>query len=79
MKIIVDCGFESGMDVFKALALGADCVCVGRNLMEPLKSGADGVTKRINEMNSELIKVMARTGFKSLDEINSSVIWKRTV
>lgn len=27
MKIFVDCGIESGMDVFKALALGADAVC----------------------------------------------------
>lgn len=79
MKIMVDCGFESGMDVFKALALGADCVCIGRNLMEPLKNGADGVTRRINEMNNELVKVMARTGFRLLDEIDSSVIWKRTV
>ena len=76
---MVDCGFESGMDVFKALALGADCVCVGRNLMEPLKEGAEGVTRRINEMNSELIKVMARTGFKTLADIDSSVIWKRMV
>ena len=79
MKIMVDCGFESGMDVFKALALGADCVCVGRNLMEPLKKGADGVTGRINEMNNELIKVMARTGFKTLADIDSSVIHKRMV
>ncbi|MBQ8826352.1 MAG: alpha-hydroxy-acid oxidizing protein [Oscillospiraceae bacterium] len=79
MKIMVDCGFESGMDVFKALALGADCVCVGRNLMEPLKEGAEGVTRRISDMNNELIKVMARTGFKTLADIDSSVIWKRRV
>ncbi|MBR4305613.1 MAG: alpha-hydroxy-acid oxidizing protein, partial [Ruminiclostridium sp.] len=74
MKIIVDCGIESGMDVFKALALGADCVCVGRDLMEPLKNGSAGVTERINRLNAELSTVMARTGFKSLKEINSSVI-----
>ena len=79
MKIMIDCGFESGMDVFKALALGADCVCVGRALMDPLKDGAAGVTKRICEMNNELIKVMARTGFGKLSEINSSVIRKREV
>ena len=79
MKIMADCGFESGMDVFKSLALGADCVCAGRNFMDPLKEGADGVTRRINEMNNELVKVIARTGFKTLDEIDSSVIWKRTV
>lgn len=74
MKIFVDCGIESGMDVYKALALGADAVCVGRNLMGPLAEGAKGVTRRINEMNNELSATMARTGAKSLADIDSSVI-----
>lgn len=30
---------ENGMDVFKALALGADGVGIGRHLMDPLKYG----------------------------------------
>ncbi len=77
MTIVVDCGFESGMDVFKALALGADCVCVGRHLMGPLAEGAIGVTRRINEMNAELSMVMARTGSKKLSDIDSSVIWHK--
>ncbi len=77
MKIIVDCGIESGMDVFKALALGADCVCVGRNLMKPLEEGAQGVTRRLTELNNELSVVMARTGMKCLDDIDASVIWHR--
>ncbi len=74
IKIFVDCGIESGMDVYKALALGADAVCVGRNLMGPLAEGAKGVTRRINEMNNELSATMARTGAKSLADIDSSVI-----
>lgn len=74
VKIIVDCGIESGMDVFKALALGADAVCVGRHLMDPLKNGSKGVTDRINAMNNELKSIMARTGFKSISEIDDSVI-----
>ncbi len=74
LKIIVDCGFESGMDVFKALALGADAVGIGRNLMEPLKNGAFGVTERINAINNELKTVMARTGAKSISEIDPSVL-----
>ncbi|MBP1543539.1 MAG: alpha-hydroxy-acid oxidizing protein, partial [Oscillospiraceae bacterium] len=76
-KLIVDCGIESGMDVFKALALGADCVCVGRDLMEPLKNGASGVTERIDQLSTELSTVMARTGFKKLSEIDPSVIHYR--
>lgn len=77
IPIFVDCGIESGMDVFKALALGADAVCVGRELMGPLKDGAAGVTNRMNEMNRELMSIMARTGAKSLKEIDPSVIHYR--
>lgn len=74
LQIFVDCGISSGMDVFKALALGADAVCVGRDLMEPLKKGHDGVMTRMNELNDELKSIMARTGFSSLKEVDSSVI-----
>lgn len=77
LKIFVDCGFESGMDAFKALALGADAVSFGRHLMGPLANGAEGVTKRINELTSELSVAMARTGAKSLSEIDPSVIYHR--
>lgn len=77
MKIFVDCGIENGVDAFKALALGADAVCVGRLLMDPLKEGHMGVCNRINEINSELASIMARTGAKTLQEIDGSVIHKR--
>lgn len=73
-KIIVDCGIESGADVFKALALGADAVGVGRALMDPLKDGAKGVSAKINAMNNELKVFMARTGAKTLSEIDPSVL-----
>ena len=78
VKIFVDCGIESGMDVFKALALGADAVSVGRELMKPLKDGHQAVCDRIHEMNGELKSTMARTGAHSLSEIDSSVIHYRS-
>lgn len=74
IPIFVDCGIESGMDAFKCLALGADAICVGRALMGPLKDGNKGVTDKINEMNNELKSIMARTGAKSLKEIDPSVV-----
>ncbi|MCQ2520141.1 MAG: alpha-hydroxy-acid oxidizing protein [Lachnospiraceae bacterium] len=74
LKIFVDCGFESGMDAFKALALGADAVGVGRALMDPLKTGAFGVEAKIQQINSELSTVMARTGAKTVSEIDPSVL-----
>ena len=36
IPVFVDCGIESGADVFKALALGADAVCVGRHVQRRL-------------------------------------------
>lgn len=74
IPIIVDCGITSGMDAFKALALGADGVGVGRELMKPLKDGGMAVAQRIREMTGELKSIMARTGAKSLKEIDPSVI-----
>ena len=79
IKIFVDCGIESGVDAFKALALGADAVCVGRLLMDPLKEGHTGVCNKLKEMNGELASIMARTGAKSLSEIDGSVIHKRVL
>lgn len=77
IPIFVDCCIESGMDTFKALALGADAVCVGRAIMGPLKeSGAAGVQNKMEQMNRELAGVMARTGFAKVNEIDDSVIWK---
>ena len=78
MTIIVDCCIESGMDVFKALALGADAVCVGQNLIPALTSdGADGVKQRICELTRQLRGVMSRTGARTLDEIDGTVLHLR--
>lgn len=75
--VFVDCGFESGMDVYKALALGAKAVSIGRHLMPILKNGSDAVSERINQMNLELKGIMARTGITSLSNMDPTVIHKR--
>ena len=78
IPIFVDCCMESGMDVFKALALGADAVCTGRAIMPPLKEkGAEGVCEKLQSMNQELKAVMERTAFTRLSKIDSSVIYHR--
>lgn len=77
IPVFVDCGISSGMDVFKALALGATAVSAGRVIMDPLKeNGAEGVRDTILKMNNELKGVMARTGCFDLDHMDSSVIWQ---
>jgi isopentenyl diphosphate isomerase/L-lactate dehydrogenase-like FMN-dependent dehydrogenase len=76
IPVFVDCGFESGMDVYKALALGAKAVSVGRHLMPFLKDGAEAVAGRIREMDAELRGVMARTGVGSLQAMDPTVLHK---
>ena len=73
--LIADGGFESGFDAFKALALGADLVTVGKALMEPLKTnGAQGVTDTLNKMTGQLQAMMLRTSSPDLKHIDPSVI-----
>ncbi|MCL2461112.1 MAG: alpha-hydroxy-acid oxidizing protein [Defluviitaleaceae bacterium] len=75
MQVFVDCGVESGMDVFKALALGATAVSVGRAVMGPLsESGADGVKRIVQAMTGQLAGAMARTCSPDIRRIDPSVI-----
>ena len=60
------------------MAVYAKGVSVGRHLMPLLKDGADAVAARISEMTAELAGIMARTGVKSLDEMDPTVIHRRT-
>jgi isopentenyl diphosphate isomerase/L-lactate dehydrogenase-like FMN-dependent dehydrogenase len=78
IPIFVDCGVMSGMDVFKALALGATAVSAGRVIMEPLRAnGAEGVKDQIIKMTEELAGVMARTCSPDIRHIDPSVVWQR--
>lgn len=76
VSIVVDCGIDRGVDAYKALALGADAVSVGRAILPPLeKQGSEGVAQYVRSMHQELIKVMGFTGAKTLSEIDPSTLW----
>jgi isopentenyl diphosphate isomerase/L-lactate dehydrogenase-like FMN-dependent dehydrogenase len=78
IPIFVDCNISRGLDVFKALALGADAVSVGRTVMGPLKeSGAAGVQKLIEDMTHELKWTMAVTSSPDIRHIDPTVIWEK--
>lgn len=78
IAIIVDGGMESGYDVFKALALGADAVTVGRPLIPVLKEkGPQGVYEKITAMNNELKAMMIRTDSPDIMHIDPTVIWHK--
>lgn len=76
IPIFVDGGIERGVDVFKALALGANGVLIGRSVMAGLAAnGSEGVRKLIAGTNEELRRVMSLTNCAKLDKINSELIW----
>lgn len=76
MKIFVDCGMDTGYDAYKALALGADAVSVGRGILPPLlKDGKDGVVKKMTRMNEELREMMMYTGVKDVKSFDKTVLY----
>ena len=77
IPVFIDCGIESGMDVYKCLAIGATAVSVGRHLMPLLKKGPDATADRIKEMTGQLAATMARTGVKDLNSFDARVIHQR--
>lgn len=75
VPLFVDCSLQSGLDVFKALALGATACSIGRPLMARLKTeGAEGVRAAIEEINRDLAYTMAMTCSKDIRSIDPTVV-----
>lgn len=75
VAIFCDCGIDSGYDAYKALALGADAVAVGRGMLpQLLKQGAAGVVEKVKQMNVQLKRMMMYTGIADTGSFDSSVI-----
>lgn len=74
-KIFVDGGIRNGMDVFKALALGADAVLIGRPFTQMVYGDADeGVGIYVKELERELKEAMLMCGAKKISDINYSMV-----
>ena len=77
IKIFVDGGIRTGLDVFKALALGADGVLIGRPFVTMVYGGgAEGVQVYVNKLQSELKDAMQMCGVHSLEEIGRDQIFR---
>ena len=73
VPVIVDSGFRRGTDVFKALALGAKAVGVGRPYIWGLGAFGDaGVARVLDILRRELRIVMMQMGATSLGKISRS-------
>ncbi len=74
-KILTDGGIRRGADVFKALALGADAVMIGRPYLYGLAvRGAQGVQEVVDLLQVELKMAMGLAGCASLREIDRSLL-----
>jgi lactate 2-monooxygenase len=75
IAILLDSGIRSGADIFKALALGADAVLIGRPYLWGLAlDGQSGVETVLRSLLAELDLTMTLSGFTSVAEIDSSVV-----
>ncbi len=73
IPVLLDSGIRRGSDVFKALALGAAAVLVGRPYIHGLAAaGAVGVAHVMHILRAELEVTMALTGCRDLAAIDSS-------
>lgn len=77
MTVLVDGGIRSGLDVFRALALGADGVLIARPYVNAVYgAGAEGVKIYTQKLKAELEDVMSMCGAKTIKDITPSMIYK---
>jgi lactate 2-monooxygenase len=78
LAILLDSGVRTGADVFKALALGADAVMVGRPFLWGLAlGGQEGVEVVLRSLLAELDLTMALSGTTSLEQVDRNAVTLR--
>jgi 4-hydroxymandelate oxidase len=75
MPVLVDSGFRRGSDIVKALALGAQAVCVGRPYLWGLGAfGQPGVERVLAILRAETRNAMAQLGAPSLRDLGPAMV-----
>ncbi len=75
IPVLFDSGVRTGADVFKALALGADAVCVGRPYVYGLAVGGQaGVEAVLSNLTAELDLTLALAGWTSASTLNRDAL-----
>jgi 4-hydroxymandelate oxidase len=75
MPILVDSGFRRGTDVAKALAMGAQGVCVGRPYIWGLGAfGQPGVERVLELLRIELAAIMQQVGAPSVKDLKPAMV-----
>lgn len=77
LEVLVDGGFRSGLDVFRALALGAKACLVCRPfVVAAFGDGADGVSALLCQLKGELADAMEMCGAATVADIDASMLWR---
>jgi L-lactate dehydrogenase (cytochrome) len=72
LAILADSGIRSGLDIVRMIALGADCVLLGRAFVYALAAaGGAGVGNLLDLIEKEMRVAMVLTGAKSISEISA--------
>jgi L-lactate dehydrogenase (cytochrome) len=75
MTVMIDSGFRRGTDVLKALALGAQCVFVGRPfLFAAVYAACPGVSHGISLLSKEIDRDMAMLGLRRIGEMRPDLL-----
>ena len=75
IPVLFDSGIRRGADIFKALALGANAVMLGRTTRWGLAAfGTAGAQRLIEIMQQELVQVAAAAGCAKLSDINKATV-----
>ena len=77
IPVLIDGGIRRGTDIFKALAIGATAVCIGRPFCWGLGAlGQQGVEIALDILDTELIRDMQLAGTTSIEKITTEFITK---
>jgi isopentenyl diphosphate isomerase/L-lactate dehydrogenase-like FMN-dependent dehydrogenase len=75
MPVLVDSGFRRGSDIVKALALGANAVCVGRPCRwGPAAFGQEGVERTLEILRAALETTMRSIGAASVERLRQGFV-----
>lgn len=79
LPVLFDSGIRTGADTFKALALGADAVCLGRPFVWGLAlGGQSGVEHVIRCLLAELDLTLALSGYTTISQVGRSALSRRS-
>jgi lactate 2-monooxygenase len=77
IPVLMDSGVRGGADMFKAIALGAKAVCIGRPFVYGLAiAGQKGVEEVINNFKADFELTMGLAGCRSVSEITKEMLVK---